>query len=118
MLKAILQTLITLALLAWVLPTVSFTSWTALIFAALVFTLLFNLVRPVLKVLFLPINIVTLGLFSAVINIFLLWLVTYLVPGFQIQNMTLFGMALSQFWTLVVISSLIGFTSALIRKVF
>lgn len=117
MLKPVFQTILTLALLAWVLPTVSFLNWTALILASIVFTFLFSLIRPVLKILFLPVNIVTLGLFSALINVFLLWLVEYLVPGFVIKDMVLFGLPLSHFWTLVVLSMLIGFTGSVIRKI-
>jgi putative membrane protein len=115
-LKSLLRTLITLGLLAWLLPTVDFLSWTTLILASIVLTVLFGVVRPILKLLFLPINIVTLGLFSAFITVFLLWLSTYLVPGFIIQPMAIFGLALNQFWTLVVISFLIGFTQSVVRK--
>lgn len=117
MLKAVLQTLITLALLAFFLPTVTFLSWTALIFASVVLTIIYSVIKPILKLLFLPINIVTLGLFSLVINAFLLMLATYIVPGFQIQSMVLFGLALNQFWTLVVISFLISFIQNLVRKI-
>jgi putative membrane protein len=115
--KALLRTAITLALLAWLLPTVDFLSWTTLILASIVLSLLFGVVRPILKLLFLPINIVTLGLFSGLITVFLLWLSTYLVPGFIIQPMAVFGLVLNQFWTLVVISFLIGFTQSLVKKI-
>ncbi len=98
--KPIIRTGIVLGLLT-LFPHVSFSSWVSLLFAAIIFEILFSVVRPVLKLLFLPINIVTLGLFSALINIFLLWLVTYIVPGFHIGNLLLFGLELNQFFTLV-----------------
>lgn len=117
MIRSILITGITLAVLAWAVPTVGFSSLTTLIIASLVLTILYAVVRPILKLLFLPINVITLGLFSGLINIFLLWLATYLVPGFHIQEMVLFGTALSQFWSLVVVSMGIGLIHSVISKV-
>ena len=114
LLKPILVTIVTLFILAWALPTVSYINWTTLIVASVVLTLLQKIARPVLKILFLPINIVTLGLFSVVINIGLLWLATWLVPGFAIEPMILFGVALNQFFSLLLVSFLIGSLQGLV----
>lgn len=100
LLKPIVRSAIVLAMLT-LLPNVTVSSLISLVLAAVVFELLFSVVKPILKLLFLPINIVTLGLFSALLNIFLLWLVTYLVPGFHISDLVLFGVQLNQFWSLV-----------------
>jgi putative membrane protein len=59
--------------------------WTALI-AALVLGLINAFLRPLLKILSLPITILTLGLFSIVINALLLWLASTLVNGFSIDT--------------------------------
>jgi putative membrane protein len=117
MIRAILITAFTLGILAWGLPTVGFSSLITLAIASLVLTILYAIVRPILKLLFLPINIITLGLFSGLINIFLLWLATYLVPGFHIQEMIIFGTQLTQFWSLVFVSILIGFVHSTISKI-
>lgn len=116
MLRAILRTAVTLVLLAWIFPTVSIASWTTLVLASIVLSVLFAVVAPILKLLFLPVTIVTLGLFAAVINVFLLWLATYLVPGFAIEPMILLGVRLGEFMSLVVIAISIGFLQSLIRK--
>lgn len=116
MIRAILITGISLAILAWMLPTVGFNSLLTLAIASVVLTILYSLIRPILKILFLPVNVVTLGLFSGVINVFLLWLSTYLVPGFQIQNMAIYGTSLNQFWSLIFVSFLIGFIHSILRK--
>lgn len=108
-LRVILKTGLTLFILAWFLPTVSYLNWTTLIFASLVLTILQQIVRPILKILFLPISIVTFGLFSVVLNVALLWLATYLVPGLRIENITLLGIELNQFFSLLLVSSLLGF---------
>jgi len=116
MIRSILITGITLAVLSWILPTVGFSSLFTLILASIVLTILYSLVRPILKILFLPINVITLGLFSGIINIFLLWLSTYLVPGFHIQNMIIYGTHLGQFWSLIFVSFLICFIHSILKK--
>lgn len=115
LLKPLATTFLTLFFLAWLLPTVSYQDWASLLIMAVVLTLLTKLIRPVLNLLFLPINLVTIGLFSIVINVFLLWLATYLVPTFQIADTTLMGIELGSFWTLVVISFLLGFIQTVVR---
>jgi len=109
LLKPIIVTAVTIFVLAFALPTVSYSDWVTLLLAALVLTLLQKVARPVLKILFLPINIVTLGLFSIIINVALLWLATYLVPGFSIEATTIAGIQFNQFFTLVIVSFLISF---------
>lgn len=116
-LKAIIATALTIFLLSWALPTVSFKNWTTLILASIVLTLLQKIIRPILKLLFLPINIVTLGLFSLVINVVILWLATFLVPGFQIQAMTIFGLELNKFFSLLLISFFISFLQSFISGI-
>lgn len=54
--------------------------------AALVLGLLNALIRPILIVLTLPINILTLGLFTFVINGFLFYLVAQFVKGFSVAG--------------------------------
>lgn len=114
LLKPLIVTFITIFLLAWLLPTVSYLDWTTLLFASIVLTLLQRIIRPILNLLFLPVNIVTLGLFSVVINVLLLWLATYLVPGFEIQQMVLAGVELNQFFSLLVVSIILGFMQGIV----
>ncbi len=44
------------------------------------------IIRPVVLVLTLPINVLTLGLFTLIINAAMLELVAYVVPGFFIES--------------------------------
>ena len=55
-------------------------------------------IRPVALLLTLPINLVTLGLFTLVINAMMLELVAYLVPGFVIETFR------AAFWGALIIS--------------
>lgn len=70
---------------AYIVPGVSITVAGTLI-AAVVLGALNLFIRPILLVLTLPINILTLGLFSLVINALLVMLASYLVPGFFIAG--------------------------------
>jgi len=57
--------------------------WSALI-ASLVLGLVNAIIRPILILLTLPINILTLGLFTFVINALLFWFVAEIIKGFSV----------------------------------
>ncbi len=61
------------------------------IFSALIAAAVLGLVnmtiKPILFILTLPINLLTLGLFTFVINAMMLGLVSWIVPGFQIASL-------------------------------
>lgn len=62
------------------------TGFTALL-VALVLAIINHTIKPVLMIISLPINIVTLGLFSFVINGLMILLAAELVPGFEIPSL-------------------------------
>ena len=59
--------------------------WTALI-AVIILTLVNIFIKPFVFLLTLPINILTIGLFTLVINALIIILVTYIVPGFTVDG--------------------------------
>lgn len=61
--------------------------WVALIVGA-VMTLINFIIKPIIKIFTLPINILTFGLFSIVINAAIFWFVgnSNLIKGFSIDN--------------------------------
>ncbi|NLB52335.1 MAG: phage holin family protein [Syntrophomonadaceae bacterium] len=63
-------------------------------------------IRPILIILTLPLNIMTLGLFTLVINGFMLWLTAYTVPGFHISG---FGSAILCALVLSIVSFILSF---------
>ena len=63
----------------------------ALIATAIVLSLVNTWLRPLVVILTLPINILTLGLFTLVINALMLELVSWLIPAFHIDT----------FWTAI-----------------
>ncbi len=73
--------------------------WTALLIS-FVLGLLNVILKPILVLLTLPINIITLGLFTLVINGFMVFIATKIIPGFEIANFwyaILFAIILSIF---------------------
>ncbi|MAZ56414.1 hypothetical protein CL653_01345 [bacterium] len=54
--------------------------------AAIVLGILNTLVKPVLVILTLPINIVSLGLFTFIINAFLFWFAASFLEGFVVDG--------------------------------
>lgn len=75
-------------------------------FAAAILGILNALFRPILIILTLPINILSLGLFTFVINALLLKMVSGIISGFEVQG----------FWTAVFGSLIISIISWLLNS--
>ncbi len=76
---------------AYLLPGVQIADFTTALVAAVVLGIINAVLKPILVFLTLPINILTLGLFTLVINAALIMLATYVVPGFVVDG---FGWAI------------------------
>lgn len=89
LMKLVLKLLITAAALlvaAYTIPGIVVESVYIAIVAAIVLGLLHLIVKPVLFVLTLPINILTLGLFSFVLNALLFWFAASFIEGFSVSG--------------------------------
>lgn len=71
---------------AYILPGVHVASFTAALVAALVLGIINAVLKPILIILTLPINILTLGIFTFVINAALILLTAKIVPGFEVNG--------------------------------
>ncbi|MEA3450136.1 MAG: phage holin family protein [Patescibacteria group bacterium] len=83
---------------AYLLSGISVSGFVIAFLVALALGLLNAFLKPILILLTLPINILTLGLFTLVINAFLIMLVAVIVPGFKVETFWwafLFGIMLS-----------------------
>lgn len=89
---------VAVALIAYILPGVSVSSFLTAVIVALVLSLLNLFVKPVLVLFTLPATILSLGLFLLVINAALILIADYLVAGFQIAG----------FWTALLFSFLLS----------
>ena len=77
-----------------VFPGIQYTSLSTLLIAAAVWGFLNLLILPVLKLITLPLNLITFGLFSIFLSAFILFLVTQLVPGFSVTSFETTGFIL------------------------
>ncbi len=69
---------------------------------------LFNLlVKPIIKILSLPINILTLGLFNIVINAGMLWMVDLILKGLRVEG----------YWGFIWSSLVISIISIVVSKI-
>lgn len=94
-----------LLLVAYVVPGFGVeTIYTALI-AALVLGLVNALVRPLLFILTLPVTILTLGLFSFVLNALMIWLVSTIVKGFTVEGFVPALLAAVMLWLVSIVTN-------------
>jgi putative membrane protein len=88
---------------AYLVPGVRVNTYFDALLAALLIGVVNALIRPLLVLLTLPINILTLGLFTFVINAVLIMIVAAIVPGFSVDSFIaalLLGVVLSLFGAL------------------
>lgn len=82
-----LGTVAAILLTVYIVPGVYVTEgWVTILLAALVWSVITLLIKPVLKILTLPITILTFGIFSLVLNALLFWAMELIVPGFMIAG--------------------------------
>lgn len=71
---------------AWIIPGITIENFWAAMIAAIVIALINAVIKPVLILLTLPINIMTLGIFTLIINAVLFMFAAYLVPGIEVNG--------------------------------
>ncbi len=77
---------VALVIVAYLLPGVSVTGWVGALVAALVLGIVNAILRPILVILTLPVQILTLGLFTLVINGLLFWWVGHWGIGLVVDG--------------------------------
>lgn len=98
LLRVFLFNSFSLWLVSEIFPALSITGgWTVLLLAGIVLALLMTLVTPILKILFIPINLLTFGLLSWVINVIVLYLLTVFVSGVRVVAWDFPGFVFSGF---------------------
>jgi putative membrane protein len=86
--------------------------WTGVLWLALIFGLLNALVRPLLKFLTCPLIILTLGLFTIIINTLMLMLTSKVGQALGI------GLSVDGFWTALLGSLVISIVSVIMSVIF
>lgn len=103
-------------------------TWSAYLIASLVFVVFNFILSPIIKILLLPINLLTLGLFRWVTNVLVLYLFDLLYDGINIASFTYPGYSsslltlpsghLGLFWVLVIASFIMSLTYSFISLLF
>jgi len=92
---------LTLLIVAYLVPGFQLASLWAAVVAAIVIGIVNTFFRPILQLIALPISILTFGIFAFLINVFLLYATSKIVPGFEIAN----------FWTAIIASIVLSVVS-------
>ncbi|QMS89517.1 phage holin family protein [Nostoc edaphicum CCNP1411] len=82
-----LATALSLLIVDLVVPGVNIANFPAALIAALVIGLINGSVKPVLSALSLPLNFLSFGAFSLIVNGLCFWLAAVLVPGFSVSGL-------------------------------
>jgi putative membrane protein len=102
----LLINVVALLVVAYIIPGFVLVNLKAAIVAAIVIGVVNTFIRPILQIIALPISILTLGIAAFFVNVFLLWGVSYVVPGFAIDG----------FLTATIASIVLSLTSAFLHK--
>lgn len=71
---------------SWVVPGIEVSSFLNAMFVVVIIALINTFIKPILQIITLPVNILTLGLFTLVINALLFMLAGYITPGFEVEG--------------------------------
>lgn len=93
---------------SFLLPGVEVSGFISAFLAALVLGLINTFIKPVLIILTLPVNILTLGLFTFVINALMILLASSIVPGFRVKG----------FWWALLFSLILSLINHLLERYF
>ncbi len=94
-----------LVVVDWLFDGIKLDTWQAVVGGAILLALVNAYLRPLILLLTLPFNILSLGLFTFVINAAMLKVVSWLLPDFHVTG----------FWTAVGASLMISFVSFLLN---
>lgn len=133
MIKRFLRSLAIYTFVIWLIAEnlggISYSDNAAILVAAgISLSLVEAFVKPLLNLLLLPFNLITLGTFRWVVNVFVLYIATLLVKGFSITAFSYPGanlggfivpaMDLSLFWAYIVVALAISILSSLLFWLF
>lgn len=99
-----------LLVIAYYVPGIHVSGFYTALMAALILGLINAMIRPLVILLTLPVNIVTLGLFTLVINALMFWLASTIVKGFYVAGFA------PAFWGALIMWFVSWFFSMLLKR--
>lgn len=116
-LKKYFLTLSSIFILSQFIPSIVINnSWNGLFYASLILSLLFYLIRPLINLIMIPINLITLNLSSWIVNIIIFYIWTIITSTVKISNWQFGGLntgaiTLSPFnlvkWQVIIVGALV-----------
>jgi putative membrane protein len=101
---------VALLVVANLVPGIHVASLYTALFVALVLGIVNAVIRPILVILTLPITVLTLGLFTLIINALLFWFVSTVVKGFFVAGFV------PAFWGALLLWAISWATNTLLKK--
>lgn len=102
-------------------------NWQVILISGIILSLLMLFIKPLLKILFIPINILTFGLLSWFINVIVIYILTLLVPqviisAWKFPGITYMGFAVPAYefnflLSLILVSLAITFITNLLHNI-
>lgn len=72
--------------ISWIVPGIEVDNFLSAMLVCIIIALINTFIKPILQFITLPITILTLGLFSLVINALMFMLAGWLAPGFEVEG--------------------------------
>lgn len=96
---------VALVVVSNIIPGFGVSTFYSALIAALVLGLVNALIRPLVFILTLPVTVVTLGLFTFVINALMIWLVSTMVKGFEVSGFVPALLAALMLWVISLLTN-------------
>lgn len=77
---------VSLWIISYITPWIRFSSPSSLIISTIIIGILNALIKPIILILTFPLTILTLGIWIFFVNLFLFYITSLIVPGFQING--------------------------------
>ena len=71
---------------SWIVPGIEVDNFISAMFVCIILALVNTFIKPLIQIIALPVTILTLGLFSLVINALMLMLAGWIAPGFEVEG--------------------------------
>lgn len=97
---------VAIAITAYLLPGVTVSGLVPVLVLAIVLGIINAFIKPILSIITFPLSVVTLGIFSLILNTLLIMLADAVVPGFDIAG----------FWWALLFGIVLALVSAVLRK--
>lgn len=94
----------------YIVPGIELADWTAILIAGAALTVIQIIIKPIAKILTLPLTLITLGFFLVILNVIFFALVSSIVPGMTVDGF------LPAFWGSIIVSVLNWIADHVMKK--